>query len=189
MRLRIWRGPCGPGDGFRAMDFFKITERLMTMNADVWQRHANPWSGWTRMLTCLPLLALAVWSRVWLGAWALVPVAVSLLWIWVNPRAFPPPESLDNWMSQGVMGERILLNHRAEIAAHHGRAALVLSLLSVPGAIVMIWGLYALWWEGAVFGVILTALPKIWFVDRMVWVYHDWTGAGGVVPGLEAAHV
>ncbi|MGB7240486.1 MAG: DUF6653 family protein [Sulfitobacter sp.] len=169
------------------MDIFKALERLMTMDDDVWRRHANPWSGWTRMLTCLPILALAIWSRVWLGAWSLVPVLLALGWIWINPRAFPPPERLDSWMSRGVLGERVFLAHRSEIAAHHRRAALVLSLLSVPGAIVMIWGLWALWWEGAVFGTILTALPKVWFVDRMVWIHDDWVRAGRVVPGQRAA--
>lgn len=37
------------------------------MSEDAWARHANPWSVWTRIATALPLLILAVWSRVWLG--------------------------------------------------------------------------------------------------------------------------
>lgn len=171
------------------MDIFKGAERLMSMDDAIWLRHANPWSVWTRMLTALPLLVLAIWSRVWLGAWALVPVMLALLWIWINPRAFPPPQRLDSWASRGVLGERIFLSHRGEIAAHHRRIAGVLSALSLPGAVIMIWGLYALWWEGAVFGMILTALPKIWFVDRMVWIYDDWVRAGRAVPGLESLDV
>ncbi|WP_298912866.1 DUF6653 family protein [uncultured Roseobacter sp.] len=171
------------------MDFFKGTEQAMAMDDHVWLRHANPWSGWTRMLTCLPLLVLALWSRVWLGVWALIPVGLAIFWIWWNPRAFPPPRTLDNWMSKGVLGERVFLNHRGEIDAHHRRAAVVLSALSLPGALIMIWGLWFLWWEGAVFGMILTALPKIWFVDRMVWVHDDWLRAGRTIPGLEKADV
>lgn len=184
-----WRRPCGQAEGEQALDFFKATERAMRMDDGVWRRHANPWSGWTRMLTCLPLLALAIWSRVWLGVWALIPLALSLLWIWVNPRAFPPPKDLDNWVSKGVMGERIFLHHRALVARHHRRAAIILSALCLPGVAILTWGLYALWWEGAVFGVILTALPKIWFVDRMVWIYQDWVGQGRVIPGLETSDV
>ncbi|WP_300055799.1 DUF6653 family protein [uncultured Roseobacter sp.] len=170
------------------MDIFRGAERLMRMDDAAWRRHANPWSVWTRF-ACLPLLVLAIWSRVWIGAWALIPVALALLWIWVNPRAFPPPVRYDNWASKGVFGERIFLEHRAEIPRHHRQVALVLGFLSLPGVVIMIWGLYALWWEGVVFGMILGVLPKVWFVDRMVWIYDDWVRAGRSVPGLEARDV
>lgn len=92
-------------------------------------------------------------------------------------------------MSRGVLGERVFLEHRVEVAAHHRQAAHVLTWLSVPGALIMIWGLIALWWEGAVFGALLTALPKIWFVDRMVWILQDWQAAGGQVPGVDASEL
>ena len=117
------------------------------------------------------------------GMGALIAVGLALLWIWVNPRAFPPPKTIDNWMSKGVYGERIYLAHRSELAAHHRRAAAVLSWLSLPGLIIMAWGLWAFWWEGAIFGTLLAMLPKIWFVDRMVWIFEDWQGAGRALPG------
>jgi hypothetical protein len=44
-------------------------------------------------------------------------------------------------------------------------------------------GLWALWWEGAVFGMLLAMLPKLWFLDRMVWLHRDWVAAGRAVPG------
>jgi len=47
------------------------------MSDGVWMRHANPWSFATRV-PVLPLLVLAIWSRAWWGAWALVPVAAIL---------------------------------------------------------------------------------------------------------------
>ena len=158
---------------------------LMGLSDNVWRRHSNPWSVYTRMFTALPLLLLAVWSRVWLGWWALLPVFLAVAWIWLNPRAFPEPARQDAWATRGVMGERIFLSHGAEIAAHHRRMATILSWLSVPGALVMVWGLVALWWEGAVFGMILTGLPKVWFVDRMVWVHDDWRRSGRPVPGFD----
>jgi hypothetical protein len=34
-----------------------------------------------------------------------------------------------------------------------------------------LWRLDAVW---TVFGTILMMVPKIWFVDRMNWVYADW---------------
>lgn len=61
-----------------------VTEKLMGMDDRVWARHANPWSGWTRVAT-LPLLAVAIWSREWIGWWALLAVAAVALWTWLNP--------------------------------------------------------------------------------------------------------
>lgn len=57
---------------------------LFQMTDDVWARHANPWSGWTRY-SGLPLLILAIWSRVWWGWGAIAPILLVVLWIWLNP--------------------------------------------------------------------------------------------------------
>ncbi len=157
----------------------------MGMNDAAWRRHANPWSGWTRLLTGLPPLLLAVWSRVWLGWWALIPVALALAWIWLNPRAFRAPNHYDAWMSRAVLGERIWIEHRADLPTDHRLAGNALTWASVPGAVVTVWGLAVLWWEGVVFGAALTMLPKLWFCDRMVWIHEDWLRAGRAVPGME----
>ncbi len=53
--------------------------RLFGLEGEAWMRHANPASVWTRF-AALPLLALALWSRVWIGWWALLPVAAALAW-------------------------------------------------------------------------------------------------------------
>lgn len=167
------------------MDLMRGAERLMRMDEEAWRRHANPLSGLTRF-SVLPLLALAVWSRAWIGWWCLAPIAGALAWNWINPRLFAPPERLDRWMSRAVLGERIYLGHRADVAPHHRRAATWLALASLPGLVVLVWGLAALWWEGAVFGTVLTIVPKVWFCDRMVWIHADWTAAGRAVPGAPA---
>ncbi|SDX19442.1 hypothetical protein SAMN05444358_103322 [Ruegeria halocynthiae] len=70
------------------MNIVRLSERLMGMKDEVWLRHTNPWSVWTRVLTLLPLLALAIWSRAWIGGWAWVAVGAVLVWVWDNPRAF-----------------------------------------------------------------------------------------------------
>ena len=154
-------------------NLYHQAERLMGMSDRVWARHANPLSVYTRF-TALPLLVLAIWSRVWIGGWAWLALALALLWVWVNPRLFPPPDDLDNWASRGVLGERVFLNRADQVADHHRKWAKILGLGALPGLIVMglgLWWLDAAW---AVFGTVLAMLPKIWFVDRMVWLYSDW---------------
>ena len=85
------------------------------LGGENWMRHANPVSVWTRFAV-LPLLAVSVWSRDWIGWWSLVPVALSLVFMMVNPRLFPRPRSTRNWASRAVFGERIWADrNKAEI--------------------------------------------------------------------------
>ncbi len=154
----------------------------MAMDAAAWARHGNPWSVATRF-TVLPLIVLAIWSRVWLGWGALLPLALALGWMWLNPRVFSRDYDGDNWGSKGVMGERIFIDHRGEVASHHVRMAKLLSWASVPGLVVLAVGLWQLWPDWTVFGLILTVLPKVWFCDRMVWIYEDRRRAGKRMPG------
>lgn len=153
------------------MDVGKLSERLMGMSEETWARHANPWSGWTRV-SVLPLMAIAVWSRAWIGWWALAPVALIVLWTWLNPRLFASPRSTDNWMSKGVLGERVWLNRkRVAIPARHGRMAVILNSVSAVGAAAYAWGLWRLELWPVLGGMATAMLAKLWFIDRMVWLY------------------
>jgi hypothetical protein len=155
------------------MDIGKSSEQLMGMNDAVWQRHVNPISGWSR-LPVLPLLALGIWSRVWLGWWALLPIVAILTWIWLNPRIFSPPKSTNNWMSKGVLGERIWLNRSdVSIPAHHATMAMILSLLAGVGLIPFVLGVVQLNVWATVAGTATMMLAKLWFLDRMVWLFDD----------------
>ena len=58
--------------------------RLFGLEGDRWMRHTNPVSVWSRF-SVLALLALAIWSRDWIGWLCLVPVALALVWMMVNP--------------------------------------------------------------------------------------------------------
>ena len=147
----------------------------MRMSDATWTRHANPWSVHTRF-AILPLLALAIWSRVWLGPWTLAPIALVVLWTFVNPRAFPPPRDYGRWASRGVLGERVLLARRDALPAHHRRAARVLTAASALGVVPLAWGLWALDPFATLLGIVMTAGAKAWFVDRMVWLHADLTG-------------
>ncbi len=154
-------------------DFFQRVEQSMGMDDQSWARHANPWSGWTRV-PILPLLALAIWARAWIGWWCLVPVTALVIWAFVNPRAFPKPESLDNWMSKAVLGERLFLaRQRLAIPGHHVWWGIALSIVAGVGILPLAYGLWVfdLW---AVFlGLALTVGGKLWFLDRMVWLHAD----------------
>lgn len=155
------------------MAFGEAIAKAFRMDDAAWRRHANPWSGWTR-LPILPLLALAIWSRVWLGWWCLVPIGVLILWAAINPHVFPVPKTTDNWMSHAVFGERVWLNRDAiPIPQQHRRAATLLTWLSAIGLIPLAWGFYALDPVAVVFGVALVLIGKLWFLDRMVWLYAD----------------
>jgi hypothetical protein len=68
----------------------------------VWKRHANPWSGWSRAATT-PVLVYALYHREWRV------VTTALVWLLLNPAAFPPPETTNAWMTRGVLAERAWL--------------------------------------------------------------------------------
>lgn len=155
------------------MGIEKIAAKYFKMSDAVWERHANPWSVWTRF-PCLPLLALAVWSRVWIGWLSLLPIAVVCIWIWLNPRAFNKPRSTDHWASKAVLGERVFLEHaRSDLPYHHLRAIRMLNLITSAGFLMSIYGLVVLDAASAIVGTALTILGKSWFLDRMVWLYQD----------------
>ncbi|WP_418591940.1 DUF6653 family protein [Ponticoccus sp. (in: a-proteobacteria)] len=152
--------------------------QAFAMDDATWRRHANPWSGWSRAATGLPLIALAVWSRVWLGWAALIPCVLVALWLWLNPRLFPAPRRFDGWMARGVLGERILVSFPDAIPKAHRRMARLLALAGLPGALVFAAGLWTLRLDWVVLGGALAALPKFWFIDRMGWLLADWRAAG-----------
>lgn len=143
------------------------------MDEDTWKRHANPWSVWSRA-TVLPALILAAWSRVWIGWWALVPGVLALLWMWANPRVFGRPDSLDNWASKAVLGERVWI-HRDEksVPKHHRRVPHLLNTMNGVATLFTIWGVVTLQGWPMLFGVVLMYVAKFWYLDRMVWLYED----------------
>lgn len=143
------------------------------MSDETWERHANPWSVWTRF-TALPVLVGAVLSRVWIGHWAWGLGVLAVLWIWVNPRMFRKPVSTDNWASKAVLGERVWINRKQiPVPKHHRLAGNLLSGVSGLGLLFLIWGFWRLSIWPTVFGVVLVYAGKVWFLDRMVWLYED----------------
>jgi hypothetical protein len=149
--------------------------KLFGLEGDRWLRHANPVSVWTRFAV-LPLLALAIWSREWIGWWSLAAVALVLVFMMVNPLLFPRPRSTRNWASKGVFGERIWNDgDKARIPAQF-RDTRVLSVtyaIQAVGLAVMVYGLVELDLLAVVSGLVITQTAKAWFIDRMVLLYED----------------
>ena len=146
---------------------------LFAMDDETWDRHANPWSVWTRN-TCLPLLIIAFWSRIWIGILFIVPVVLALLWTYINPRLFKKPKSTENWASKSVLGERIWLNRKeVPVPKRHLLAPNILSAVSGIGFLFVVYGVYFLEIWPTLLGGAFVYLGKLWFLDRMVWLYED----------------
>ena len=146
---------------------------LFRMDEEAWARHANPWSVWTRVASW-PALMLVVWSFHWFGEWSLLPLAVVAGWLVLNPHAFPPPASTRSWASRAVLGERVyLLRELHPIPVEHANAATALSIGSGVGVLFLVAGLLTR--EPAAFltGGAVVMLCKLWFLDRMVWLFED----------------
>ena len=145
----------------------------MHMDDATWERHASPWSVYSRMAV-LPLLTLAIWSRAWFGWGALILIAVAIFLVWANPRAFPPLKTRDHWVAKGTFGERVFLNRDSiPIPAHHQRWAYGVALVSAVGLFPWICGLWVFSLSWTLLGIVLIVICKLWFVDRMVWLYED----------------
>ena len=155
------------------MTYLNKIADLFQMTDEVWERHANPWSGWTRYLT-LPLLLLAFWSRIWIGWWSIVPITILIIWTWLNPRVFPKPKSMNNWISKGVLGERIWIDSQhKDIVKHHQTTFNIINFIALGGGLICIWGLIKLLIWPTLFGGAIALLAKTWFIDRMVWVFEE----------------
>jgi hypothetical protein len=126
----------------------------------VWDRHANPKSGWTRLLAH-PVLIAAIYTR----KWRLFAAAVAFLVI--NPVLFSEPESAEEaWMSRVVRAEQRWTD-AGEPLFGIGFPQ-VLNLVQVP---VFCYNLYAAARRRPLGAVLSTAAAmglKLWFVNELV---------------------
>ncbi len=149
--------------------------RLFGLRGDTWLRHANPVSVWTRFAV-LPLLALSIWSRDWIGWWSLVPVVLTLVFMVVNPLLFPPPRSTRNWASRGVLGERIWAARDTADIPEQFRStnpANATYAFQLAGMAALTYGLVVLDPIITVTALLLVQCAKVWFIDRMVLLFAD----------------
>lgn len=153
------------------MDLFEGAERLMGMDQRAWARHANPWSAYSRLAGSLAVF-FAFWSLHWIGAWGLLAIALAAAWTWLNPRLFAPPQSAESWAARGVLGERVFLNRKkVPIPEEHARLAWIATGASAGFLAIGIYGLATGAFWTAFCGWCAAVLAKVWFVDRMVWLF------------------
>ena len=155
------------------MEHERRLAQVFALDDAAWLRHMNPWSVWTRF-AILPLLCVAIWSRVWIGPWCWAPIGVLSVWTWLNPRAFGPPRTANAWSSHAVLGERVWIERKEQpIGDHHAKPLIVTQIVSGLGVPLLAVGLYALEpWVTAT-GLVMTILGKLWFLDRMVWIWQE----------------
>jgi uncharacterized protein DUF6653 len=151
------------------------------MTDEAWFSHANPWSVYTRF-AAIPPLVLAIWSRAWFGWWCLLPLAVVVVWLWLNPRVFAPVRTPVRWASKGIHGEMVWARHPADVPAAHRAALRLIAVPGIAGIGLTGWGLVALEVWPTVVGVVLVVLAQLWRIDRLVWMYDDLVRAGRVSP-------
>jgi hypothetical protein len=148
------------------------------LEGDAWQRHANPWSVYTR-IPIPSLMVAAIWSRSRLGWRSLVPVGLVGAWTAINPTAFPPPRSLDHWSSRAVLGETYWAKRKeVPVPARHRIAPNVLGAVSALGVPFIARGLVVRDGWMVLFGLAVQTAGKMWFLDRMALLYDDVAPAG-----------
>jgi hypothetical protein len=148
--------------------------RLFGLAGDKWMRHANAYSVWTRF-SVLSLIALAIWSRDWIGWWSLIPIVLALTWMMVNPLFFPAPASTRNWASRSVLGERIWADRRNVELPPQFRSPIpnIANALSVVGLGLLTYGLITFDLLPTIAGVFITNVCKLWYLDRMALLFED----------------
>ncbi len=146
--------------------------RFFGMSDEAWRRHANPWSVYTRF-AAIPAMILAIWSRVWFGWWALVPVAIVIIWLMVNPHIFAPVSASHGWAARGIYGERYWLENRRDLSRSQ---LLAFRRLAIPGFVglgLLAWGLVALSIWPTLMGAFLVTATQLWRIDRLGRLYDD----------------
>jgi hypothetical protein len=122
----------------------------------MWNRHANPWSGWSRLLAG-PALLYAVYRR------DVRLLGLAVLWAAVNPVVFPEREvDPDDWMTRGVRAEQAWLDGEFDAGAARW--------VNAGSAPVWLYALYAAFRGRAraagLSGAVAMAM-KLWFVNEL----------------------
>lgn len=138
------------------------------LESTLWERHANPKSGWSRV----PTGAVVVYA-VYRRDWRLLLAA--LVWAVINPFLFSPPKTEEAWMTRAVLAERWWVREQA-----NGTVGLSYpNVCNVAGGLAFAYALVAAWRRrpaGAALGAVLGSALKLWWVGVLVRRYDDAVG-------------
>ncbi|CDF79336.1 conserved hypothetical protein [Formosa agariphila KMM 3901] len=156
-----------------SISFEKKIAEAFNLKDERWLKHANPWSIWTRFAT-LPFLVVAIWSRAWIGWFCLIPIAILIIWLFVNPTLFKAPKHLNHWGSKAVLGEKLWSERKTNpVPKHHYTPIHILTILQTLGSILLVIGLWNFHLYLTILGASIVYMAKMWFLDRMVWVFEN----------------
>ena len=97
--------------------------RFAGVKHEVFVRHSNPWSAWSRWLST-PLVLVPFWTRRWIHA------AIIGAWMAANPVIFPRPADEHAWSTRAVLGEELWITERPRDTAMGVNAAATLALIT-----------------------------------------------------------
>lgn len=125
-----------------------------------WKRHANPKSGWSRVLV-IPMLLYAVYHRNWRL------VATAIVFTVVNPLLFSPPEDEQAWMTRVVLAEQWWTDEQGESVLGLSYPN-ILNLINVPATGYAFVSAYRRNPIQAVLGGLVSISLKFWYVGVLV---------------------
>jgi hypothetical protein len=157
------------------MNLLTTISSVFRMTDEAWRRHANPWSVYTRF-AAIPAMILSIWSRVWIGWWALAPVAVVVGWLLLNPHVFAPVHEPRGWAAKGIFGERLWLQEASAVPPSYRAVLRWLIVPALAGFVLLAWGLARLAVWPTVVGASLIVLAQLWRIDRLGMLYEKREG-------------
>jgi len=141
------------------------------LSDEMWRRHANQWSVYTRFMA-LPLAILAGWSRISIGWWAIIPIALVVVWLVLNPFMFKPIAAPSNWIEKGILGEQMWLK-RDPLDRRHRDMLRVLVFAGASGLLIMVAGIIWLEATSAILGMALVVIAQLWRIRRYARLYDE----------------
>ena len=138
-------------------------------------RHANPWSVWTRF-TCVSLMALAVWSRTWIGWYCVIPIAAAFCCGPCSTRGCStcrPQRGAGRPGVSSANGSSPIGPRSRSRCQFVSAVPNVANAFSAIGLAIAVYGLVVLAVWPVVTGIVLVHTSKLWYIDRMVLLFDD----------------